>query len=109
MKQRIRSRVQEVLRFFNKKYDEEYELPRIGFFSDPEDVGMAYADDWKISFNKDFLKSHPALMCHDVVPHEVIHLIADKRSKPLEGYHGRTWCRMMREFGLQPKAHYEFN
>ena len=105
---RIKFRVDEVLHFFQNKHGKTYKFPKIHYFCHPEDVGMAYPEDWIIEFNTDYLASHPDMMIEEIIPHEVIHLIADTLQKPCESYHGRTWCKLMREFGLKPKAVYEF-
>jgi len=109
IKQRILLKTGETLRFFRKKDGIDYKFPRIYYFSHDETVGCANQNAWMIGLNTKYLETNPELMIGEIIPHEVIHLIAGLMQSSRESYHGKTWSRFMREYGLIPRAVYEFN
>jgi predicted SprT family Zn-dependent metalloprotease len=100
----VHKRIQEVINFFEKKHGRGYSKPSVVWFDNPAYEGWAVFDDWQIWINKVAYQKNKREILKNGIPHEVIHLLANLIN-PFERFHGRTWRKMMREFGCEPTVY----
>ncbi|OOE92241.1 MULTISPECIES: SprT family zinc-dependent metalloprotease [Salinivibrio] len=78
----------------NRQLDRQLIYPTIGFTLRGRAAGTAHPTEWRLRFNPVLLQQHADAFFHEVIPHEVCHLVTfalHGRVKP----HGPEWRDLM--------------
>ncbi|MGL6176731.1 MAG: SprT family zinc-dependent metalloprotease [Vibrionaceae bacterium] len=115
LQQQMRAQVAAAIEQANRHYQLSLTVPSVRFNLRGTTAGIAKAHLWQLCFNPILLEKNAQAFLHEVVAHEVSHLLvyalfgqshAQKRLKP----HGKEWQTIMRElFALRPRATHSFD
>ena len=78
--------------------------PLLSFTQRGKAAGTAHLQRWEIRLNPVLLADHPELFLHEVIAHELAHLLVFARHGRVAP-HGKPWQAMMRQvFALEPRV-----
>ena len=83
--------------------------PQLSFTQRGKAAGTAHLQRWEIRLNPVLLVENQALFLHEVIAHELAHLLVFARHGRVAP-HGRAWQAMMRQvFGLAPRVTHQLD
>lgn len=96
------------LSFAEKAFDRSFALPFIIICRKGSVAGTAHLKDWTIKLNAQLLLDYQSQFIHEVIPHELAHLLVYSlygKVKP----HGKEWQSIMKNiFCISVKRTHEF-
>ena len=102
-------RVKECMQLAEMYFQRSFVMPDINYHVRGQKAGVAYLAQNEVRFNPILLQENTQDFIHQVVPHEVAHIIAYQqfgRVKP----HGMEWQNIMKNiFGLPPEVRHQFD
>lgn len=106
--QAIKTRHGELWAVFRGKYPTLPEKPPKLAFDKRIRKAWAYAYGTEcIRLSFEACLARPELYLSDIVGHELAHVVQAHIDDSETEDHGKTWARLMREIGLEPKEFYE--
>ncbi|MGL5290427.1 MAG: SprT-like domain-containing protein [Vibrionaceae bacterium] len=115
LQQQMRAQVALAINLANDKYGLALNVPNVRFNLRSTTAGMAKPHQWQLCFNPILLEQNAQAFLHEVVAHEVSHLLVfvlfkqQARQQVLKP-HGKEWQMIMRElFALTPRATHSFD
>lgn len=92
-----------------KTTQQYFPIPSIRFDIRGKTAGMALLQRWQLRFNPILLAENPHAFLHQVVPHEVSHLIVYALFNKVSP-HGKEWQNIMKSiFNQEPTVTHNFN
>lgn len=105
MQTQIERQVTHYITIANHYFDIAMPMPKICFNQRGKVAGSAWLQKWEIRFNPVLMQDNLSEFLHQVVPHEVAHLIVfhlyqNSRNKPKP--HGKEWKFIMQQVFSRP-------
>lgn len=105
----VRDRLQHCFQLAEQHYQRRFSMPGLNYKVRGVKAGCAYLERNEIRLNPILLVENQKEFIHQVIPHELAHLLVFQlfgKVKP----HGKEWRRLMQEvFQLEPKSCHQFD
>nr|WP_267904243.1 SprT family zinc-dependent metalloprotease [Vibrio sp. S11_S32] len=107
--QQINQTVQHCMHKAEQVLDEKFDPPSVHYNVRGKVAGKAYLQSWEIRLNPTLLLENQSAFLHQVIPHEIAHLLTYHqfgRVRP----HGKEWqAIMLKVFQLNPDTRHQFD
>lgn len=92
-----------------KALQQSWPRPQLSYTQRGKAAGTAHLQRWEIRLNPVLLVENQALFLHEVIAHELAHLLVFARHGRVAP-HGKAWQAMMRQvFGLAPRVTHQLD
>ncbi|CAM3665887.1 SprT-like domain-containing protein [Parendozoicomonas haliclonae] len=106
----ITKRVRELIYRASCHYDMPFSPPKVLIDLTGADAGQAIYEDNLLRFNMEFCRFNQSHFVHNIVAHEIAHLIAPKIYGLSIPAHGQEWQEVMRTvFQVNPTSHHDYD
>ena len=109
MKQAINRRIHQLIATASQHYDTPFPPPVILMDLLGSDAGQALPEKNRVRFNPSLYRQNPEHFIHQIVAHELAHLVATRyyghRIKP----HGKEWQAVMSLFQVPPDRCHQYD